>query len=944
MRKLIQKLTPVILLLILVCNGYSTTAIAQSNSGHIKGQITDSDGGPLPGASIVVKGTSRGVTSDLAGNFSLLNVKAGKYVLLTNYMGFKPVEVEVEVKNGETVTTKVQLTVSVTSLQKVTVSAFREGQQKALNQQRNADNIKQVVSADLMGRFPDLNVAEALQRLPGVTIGREQGEGSTVQLRGTPGNFTNININGEQVMGSREEGQRNAQLDLVPANILSSMEVIKTLTPDQDGDAIAGAINLKTPTATSLKSRISLDLGGGFNDLRKKFNGIGNVNYGKRFLKSDQLPNGKLGVALSGSYYKTVNGYDELNAQVWQEKDFGDGKGTILFPTDIRLLYLENERTRKGATATVDYNFTPTTSIVGNVTYTELDNDAIRYRKRTRMQTANTTKTATGPYTTTRGRGYNEIMERTMDNSNINYSLEGETSIKRVKLDAGLFYTKTQLEQEANTFNFITGNIPLTIDNISGDFIQASSTSDWKNNGSLYTYNTIEGNNFNTRGRNLVARLNMTLPYKIGDNAAIFKAGVKTKNMQNDRYRPASTFVANYSGPSADGKLTNFLGAEELSDDLLDGNLNFGRAVNKDATINYFHNNQANFTYSPNLTAVSIETYFYDATENVTSGYLMNRVQFNKLMMLGGLRVERTSVDYEANIVNQDANGNLISSIPSNMSNSYTKFLPNLQTKYDLAKNTLVRGALSFGYSRPNFPELVPSRIVNILGQTLTDGNPELQPAFSTNLDFSLEHYLKNLGILSVGAFYKNIDKFQYNSVVTLTGNEFEGANAYQNWRYFKTYNGNTAKVYGLELNAQANLTFLPGALKGISLYANYTHAYSKADAQLRKGLRLPGQADHTVNGSLSYNYKGFTLQGNLNYNGAYTVSLGANDANDVIRDDRVQLDINTSMRLSKKVTIYAEVVNLTNASQVDYLGDRSRIYTLQYYSFSGRTGVKIRL
>lgn len=530
-----------------------------------------------------------------------------------------------------------------------------------------------------------------------------------------------------------------------------------------------------------------------------------------------------------------------------------------------------------------------------------------------------------------------------MDNANINYSLEGEFAIRKVKMDAGLFYTKTQLEQRANTFNFITGNIPLTIDNIYGDFIQASSTSDWKNNGSLYNYNTLEGNHFNTRGRNFVARLNMTLPYKIGSNPAIFKAGIKSKSMQNDRFRPASTFVANYSGPAAAGSLNNFLGAEELSDDLLDGHLNFGRAVNKAATINYFHNNQGNFTYSPNLTAVTVETYFYDATENVTAGYLMNRVQLNKLMLLGGLRVERTSVDYNANIVNQDAAGNLTSSIPSNKKNSYTKFLPNLQTKYDISKNTLVRGALSFGYSRPNFPELVPSRIVVILNQTLTDGNPELQPAFSTNLDFSLEHYLKNLGILSVGAFHKKIDKFQYNSEVTLTGNEFEGAGQYQNWRYFKTYNGDKANVYGVELNAQTNLTFLPGALKGISLYANYTYAYSKADAQLRKGLRLPGQAEHSANGSLSYNYKGFTLQGNLNYNGAYTVSLGANDANDVIRDDRVQLDLNTSVRVTKNVTVYAEVVNLTNAPQRDYLGDRSRIYTLQYYSFSGRGGIKLR-
>jgi TonB-dependent receptor len=383
-----------------------------------------------------------------------------------------------------------------------------------------------------------------------------------------------------------------------------------------------------------------------------------------------------------------------------------------------------------------------------------------------------------------------------------------------------------------------------------------------KNNTSLYTYNTIEGNDYDTKGRNFTARINMTLPYKIGNNDAVFKAGVKTKNMQNERSRPSSTFVSNFSGTPAEGKLTNFEGAAELKDDLLDGHTNFGRAVSQDGTINYFNNNPSKFTTSTNLTQVSVATYFYDATENVTSAYLMNRIKFNKWMLLGGLRVEKTAVDYDANLVNQDANGNLISSIPTNKKTDYIKWLPNIQAKYDISKNTLVRGGLTYGYSRPNFPELVPSRVISILGQTVTDGNPELKPAYSTNLDFSLEHYLKNLGILSVGAFYKNIDQFMYNSVVTLTGDEFAGADQYVGWRYFKTYNGNTAKVYGVELNAQTNLTFLPGLLKGISIYANYTYAYSNADAQLRKDLRLPGQAEHSANASLSYNYKGFHFTG----------------------------------------------------------------------------------
>lgn len=264
--------------------GSGPGALAQSGNGTVRGQITGMNGESLPGASVFVKGTTLGAATDLSGNYTLSNVPAGAQTLRVNYMGYETEEKSVTVVSGSTVFLNVNLRTSSLTLSAVTVTASVEGQQKALNQQRNSDNLKQVISADLMGRYPDLNVAESLQRLPGVTIGRNSsGEGATVQLRGTPGNFTNINVNGEQIMGTQEEGSRNAQLDVIPINVLSSMEVIKTLMPDQDGDAIAGAINMKTPTATSLRSRLSVDLGTGYNNLRSNLNAIGNLSWGTAF-------------------------------------------------------------------------------------------------------------------------------------------------------------------------------------------------------------------------------------------------------------------------------------------------------------------------------------------------------------------------------------------------------------------------------------------------------------------------------------------------------------------------------------------------------------------------------------------------------------------------------------------------------------------------------------
>lgn len=919
----------------------------QQSNGSISGRVTDKDGVALPGASVHLKGTTITVSTSQTGTYSLLNLAPGSYTVVTSYMGFETADSTITLNQDQRYNLNITLQLGKAGLQSVLVVASREGQAKALNQQRMADNIKQVISADLMGRFPDLNVAEALQRLPGVTISRNKGEGATIQLRGTPGGFTNINVNGEQVMGTQENGERNASLDGVSLDVLNSMEVTKTLTPDMDGDAIAGAVNMKTPVAGSGKKNLKLELAGNYNGMSEKAGYVGNISYGFRTVKHNGNPNGRLGILLTGSTYSTKNNYDALNAEVWQPKDFNDGKGQIYFPTDIRLVQYNGERRRQGLSGTIDYVFSPSSSIVFNAMYNDLEDITERYRKRTRMQTSNTNKaTADAPYRTTRGRGYNEYRDQNERTKNLNLSATYDVAFGKVKMDAGLFYNKSQYVSEATAFNFITGNVPMEITDISTDYPQVTG-SEWKNDGNLYTYNTVERDNYTSRGDNLVGRLNFTIPYSIGGNTAAFKFGGKYKRMHNERFRPQTAGTYTYAGATANGKLSAFAGSPDVSDDFLDGNYKFGLGVNAATTRSFFlenMNNTAFFTFNTNGQHLSIDPFFYDAVEQVGSAYLMNRIQFKKWMLLGGVRMEYTDVDYDGNIVEQDQTEAWVSTTPVNASNHYIKILPNIQAKYDIDKTTLIRGGLTFGYSRPTFTDLVPGRVINNLGSTITDGNPDLDPAFSTNLDLMAEKYLNNLGILSAGVFYKSIDKFQYKSVLQLKGDEFPGATAYTDWQWFRTLNGDKASVFGIELNAQANLTFLPGILKGFSVMANYTYTKSKADAQLRKDLRLPGQASSAANGSLSFTYKKFSIQGNVNYNGSYTIALGADDATDVIRDSRVQFDANTSYMFSNTLSIYAEAVNITNAPQRTYFGADNRIYGKQYYSTWGRLGVKLRL
>ena len=268
----------ILLFLFLTCASY-----AWSQTGIVKGVVSDEQtGGGLPGATIKIQGTTIGTTSDLNGEF-LLRAKAGQAEIVVSYIGFKTITQIITVTEGQTTELEFKMASDAVELANVVITGVLQGQQKAINQQKAADNIKNVVSADQIGRFPDPNVAEALQRVPGVNIERDQGEGRYVLVRGLAPQFTNISINGEQIP-SPEAGARFVALDAVPADQLASIEVTKAITPDMDGDAIGGNVNLITRTAQSESLSVSSSAVIGYNNIVKRTNLQGSLEVGQRFL------------------------------------------------------------------------------------------------------------------------------------------------------------------------------------------------------------------------------------------------------------------------------------------------------------------------------------------------------------------------------------------------------------------------------------------------------------------------------------------------------------------------------------------------------------------------------------------------------------------------------------------------------------------------------------
>lgn len=956
------------------------TSIFAQEKGNLRGTIKDSTGGTLPGASVSIKGSTLGTASNMDGEYVLQGIPEGKVDIEVNYLGYKKIIETITIIAGKTVSKDFVMLENSYDLGDVVISAVVGGQQRALNQQKAADNLMQVISADEIGKFPDPNVSDALKRLSGITT-----DGKEVQLRGTPASFTNINMNGEQIMSSQEAGKRNESLDVIPSDLLASMEVQKTLLPSNDGDAIAGVINMRTGTARSLKPKFSIDLGSGYSGLREKVNYNAKVGYSQRFFPTGKNSNGVLGIAANYSFLRNNSGYDRLEAEAWEPYKLTD-KATdeviseeMYIPTDYRYRHQTSKTTRNGMTFVVDWAPTVNTKFTLSTVYNERKDDAERYRNRLRFRDNGNGYylMEDGSIGSERMRSITQVSTQNEKIRNFNINLDGESTIGSWKIDGGLFYTKSKRNYESEMMGFqtpewragkkvngvaipkntVVGVMPAIYTKyLVGKYIYeptGNMGTEAPDAVSRYNLYTVENNNQITEGTNFTARANISKNYYIKDYASTFSFGVKSKFMNNSGKVPIGTNTYSYNASEANN-LRNLLYTDQLDTKFLNDNLHFGKVPSFDKTKAYMNNpaNAGDVSVNEYFSNMNREGSFYDTQENVFAGYVMNKTQIDNVMLLAGLRVEHTRVNYKANKIDPyvDPNApiqndnpdafNAYKCTPVSEKLNYTKFLPNIQIKADMSQNTVLRMSWTTGYSRPNILELVPSQSVSQDLQRITIGNPELKPAYANNFDILIEQYLPSVGILSLAVFHKNIQNFQFLS----EGIMDDPTSNYNGWQVIQTKNGESAKVFGAEITLNSALTFLPSFLKNLVLTTNYTYVFSQAATNEDRGVtRLPGQAESTANLALAYSTKRFTLQASMNYIGSFINALGSNSERDIWQDGRWQLDLNGSVNIYKGLTFWVEVVNALNSESYAYFGNKERAYKLQYNGVTGRGGFTYR-
>src|SRR5690606_8191538 len=262
----------------------------------VKGSVkSTSDQEPLTGATVFIKNKPEVYSTDENGKFEITGINQERIVIVIQYLGYLETETAIDFKKSPEQKITIELAPNDYLLSEVVVEGIASGQIKAMIEMKQADNIKNIVNAAQILTFPDLNAAEVMQRIPGITLQRDQGEGRFVQLRGTPPELTNFNINGEQIP-SPQGSYRYVGRDIIPSDQIKAVEVTKVLTPDMEGDGIGGSVNIKTKTAEEGQTQIKTTLSSGYNQLRQS------PNYNLQFAFGHRIKG--IGIQINASYFE----------------------------------------------------------------------------------------------------------------------------------------------------------------------------------------------------------------------------------------------------------------------------------------------------------------------------------------------------------------------------------------------------------------------------------------------------------------------------------------------------------------------------------------------------------------------------------------------------------------------------------------------------------------
>jgi len=890
----------------------------QAKPGSIVGYVKDKENSKtLPYATVILKGANRKFITDVNGYFIIDNVPAGKAILSVSYIGYNTQEYPVNIEDNKISNVEFKISGINNDMKGITISGIRRGEAVALSNMRNADNVKYVLSEEQIERFPDATVGEAMQRVPGIAMDYSYGLPRNIIIRGLDQSMGSVTLNGNR-LPSTSTSSRDIDLNGILSSTVEAIEVNKTLTPDMDADGTAGSVNIISKTPKQGQEQLNLKGSLGHNFLVDKQNIDGSITYGKRKNKWAYLA----GI----NYSKSFRGEDRV------QKDYGtykiNGQEKVLL-SNLELEGTDLRRENLGLQAELDFFPTEKSQIYLRGSY----------NKFYELQTRGTKSYSIGNYTDlTHVTGVNIGSSGTPRNYNRNlasFSLGYKTEFNNWKANVDFTYS-TGLYDQPLYFDGYFSNTGLTalLDVSNPRAPQFDFGNVDPDNAANYKTNYYTNRHQIAHDKDGQASANIERLFNLSPkNKLLVKFGGRYKYKEDDHTRS----YYQYTLKTGQLSLSNFLGNYERKK-YFDGNYNLSGAISDGYLMEtYYQNNKSLFVDNTTYIRQNTDPDSYSGSENLAAVYGMGKLTLDKLDIITGVRYERTGFNYNGNIVNFDNTGNYVSTNKVNTKSSFAGFFPSLNLKYAINPRTNFRAAVTRSLSRPGYYDLVPWQEVEPRRKRMKIGNPELDQATSTNVDVLFEHYLKSLGLISGGVFYKNIENYIYESIYTQAGGSFNG------YQVTQTVNGANAHVYGYEIAWQQQLTFLPGFLNGFGIYGNFTQIQSKFKVPglvSERTVRLPSMRPKVGNASLSYEKYGFSGRLSLNFYDTFISELADVQANDLMEKGRVQLDFSASQKINKSFAVFMGMSNINNAQIILDYGD-GRPNDHKYYSSWANIGFK---
>jgi TonB-dependent receptor len=935
-----------IFFLLLIGSILFTNQLLFAGSGTIQGKVYDEDGLSLAGANVSIPSMKIGSSSDQNGEFNLTGIPVGEYELSVNYIGYQTYSSKVEIVENTSTTILIELKSGVIEGEQIVIVGERlKGQAKALNQQKNNPNITNIVSADQIGRFPDANIGDALKRIAAISVNYDQGEARFVNIRGTEPRLNSIMINDERIP-SAEAGIRNVQVDLIPSETIQTIEVHKAVTPDMDADAIGGSVNLISRGAPN-NLRVSGTMGSGYNFLSEKPMVIGSFVLANRFL------NNRLGIVASASYHDHKLGSDNTEG-IWGNFD------GVISPQQWEVREYQIRRLRQSFSGALDFQLAPAHTLYLKGMYNHRNDWENRYRLRIRDISA---PDSAGNVSVkklerqTKGGINNDENDNTRleDQRTSSFRLSGDHLLAgKIKATWSASYAKASEERPNERYlnwELKPGKkdppIQFRLDNSNPEHPYFAPLNPADIAYEKFKLKELSEERQYTEEIDRNARLDLGIPvissgpYK---NSLKFGARLRDKDKKRDNdffvYEPVSGFE----------NMTSIGNKDYTNRDFLAGDYEIGRFTTAEDLGRLDLSDTTRFKKSDVPGEYAPENF--EASETILAGYTqLNQRVGENLDIIAGVRFEQTNIDYKGNeFIEEDEDGNENIVKPTSGSENYLNVLPGLHATYRFGDRMNLRFAWTNTIARPNYYDLVPYRKISGVTEELAIGNSTLKPTTSMNFDLMAEHYFESIGILSAGIFYKDINDFIYVHAEDDYADPVSGKTYDE---FFQPRNGATASLIGLEFAFQRRLDFMPGILRNLNMYANYTYTSSKADnpalneqVEGSKDIALPGSAPHTLNTALTYDDSRLVLGVTFNYTSPYLDpdEMDLTPGLERYYDKVTYLDLTGSFAITKQVRFFFEANNLLNQPLRYYAGISERTYQAEYYNRRITTGIKFDL